>query len=68
MRSWVEPNNRVKVDLIPISEFNGYEFISLIGLRLRLGGCEVMGRARSCGKMVLMSISKVNEKDLIYFS
>ena len=40
MRSWVEHNNRVKADLIPIFEFNGYELFSLIGLRLRLGGCE----------------------------
>jgi len=50
-----------------ISEFNGYELISLIGLRLRVGDCEVMDRARSCGEMVLVSISGVNEKDPIYW-
>ena len=43
MRSWVEPNNGAKADLIPISNFNGYEFIRLIGLRLRLEDCEFMG-------------------------
>jgi len=29
--------------------------------------CEVMGRVRSCSEIVLMSISEVNEKNLIYF-
>ena len=48
-----------------ISENNGYELINLIGLCLRLGGCEVMGQAQSCGETVSMLISGNNGYELI---
>ena len=44
---------------------NIYELISLIGLCLRLGGCEVMDWAQSCSKTFLLLISGVNGCELI---
>jgi len=44
---------------------NVYELISLIGLCLRVWGCEVMTRAQSYGEMVLMAISEFNGYKLI---
>jgi len=56
---------RGKIVLMSISEVNGYELISLIGLHLRLRGCEVIDRSQSCSETVLMLIFGVNGYELI---